>query len=212
MSSFQISNNSRNYLDQYLLSEINDINVKMTSSKILEALGYADIGSTQSFVISVGNRLETFWNKVISDSKAENLIEGSDRIVVEGEYTTKRGKEKTRQIDGCFKINNKFYYRELKCNLTFDSEKKPASEAKIEQIRQLISKKYGATVDAGYIVPCVDIPDYEMCKKVTDRSLQVNGVRWLIETLETDNLFTCDEFMWYLKNIIGPVFKRKMGL
>jgi len=97
-------------------------------------LGYGKIGSIQSFLISAGNKLEEFWNKVINDSViATNLISDDDTIIVEGE-STKTGKKKKRQIDGCFKVGDKFYYREFKCNLNFDSEKKPASETKIKQI------------------------------------------------------------------------------
>jgi hypothetical protein len=200
---------AKNYLDANLKPLFQDINVSTTSSYLLSALGYGSIGSTQSFVIQAGTRLETFWNKVINDSVvAENLISDDDTIVVEGEET-KTGKQKKRQIDGCFKVGGKFYYREFKCNLTFDSEKKPASEAKITQVEKLISQKYeNVKVDSGYIVPCIIEPTPEITKQST---VSINGVKWLIELIETENLFTAEEFMEYFNNDLSVIFKTKMG-
>jgi len=175
----------------------------------MSALGYGNIGSTQSFVISAGNKLEEFWNKVITDSPvAENLISDGDTIVVDGE-STRTGKKKKRQIDGCFKVGSTFYYREFKCNLDFDSEKKPASEAKISQVEKLISKKHGdVKVDSGYVVPCIIEPTAEITKK---SSVSINGIKWLIEVIGTESIFTAEEFMEYFNSVLSNIFKTKMG-
>lgn len=200
---------AKKYLDDHLKPLFEDIKVKTTSSYLMSALGYGDIGSTQSFVIRAGNKLEEFWNNVINDSVvAENLISDGDTIIVEGE-STKTGKEKKRQIDGCFKVGNKFYYIEFKCNLDLDSEKKPASEAKIAQVEKLISKKFNnVKVVSSYVIPCIIEPTSDIQTKST---LSINGVKWLIEIIKTENIFTAEEFMEYFNTVLSDIFKTKMG-
>ena len=52
------------YLDKNLLPLMDGIKAKNTDSDILISLGLEHRGSTQSFVIQFGNRIEIFWNKV----------------------------------------------------------------------------------------------------------------------------------------------------
>ena len=77
--------------------------------------------SSQSIVIALGNHLETFTNKVISDSeRVNNVIELNNMVNVAG---------KLRQVDHCFEDLDSAWrvYLESKCNLNFDSEKSKAS-------------------------------------------------------------------------------------
>ena len=61
----------------------------MTQSFILDILGESDRISLQSILIAAGDRLEKFWNKVISDCAEENLI--ADKEIDQGVYK-KNGK------------------------------------------------------------------------------------------------------------------------
>lgn len=203
-----IRQSAKSYLDKHLGSRFERIKVKTTSSYLLNALGFGSIGSSQSFVIQAGIKLEEFWNQVVNDSnRVVNLI-FEDNLIFTNELT-KTGRLKKRQIDGLFQIEDKIFYREFKCNLDFDSEKKPASEAKIEQVQMLISARYNKSVDAGYVIPCVVHITSEMQKKVSD-NISVNGIGWLIDKLETKNLFTAEEFMEYLSTELSVIFRSKM--
>ena len=53
------------YLKRNLLPLIDGIKPKTTDSWIAEICGCDDIVSTQSIFISMGGRIEKFWNKVI---------------------------------------------------------------------------------------------------------------------------------------------------
>ena len=119
------------YLDQNLKPLIQSIKPKYSESYILEAFGLKRI-SSQSFLISVGNQLENFWNKVISDSERNNnLIEEDNMVNVAG---------KLRQVDHYFDIIDEAIkqYLESKCNLNFDSEKIKESNKKVGQVKDAL--------------------------------------------------------------------------
>ena len=83
------------YLDQNLKPLIQSIKPKYSESYILEAFGLKRI-SSQSFLISVGNQLENFWNKVISDSERNNnLIEEDNMVNVAGKLRLYKKKNKS---------------------------------------------------------------------------------------------------------------------
>ena len=102
-----------NYLDDNLKPLIESIKPKKSQSYILEALDL-DRYSAHGIQITFGERIEQFWNKVISDSSATNLIEDNNIVEVNG---------KNRQIDHLFQWKEYKYYLESKCCLNFDSEK-----------------------------------------------------------------------------------------
>ena len=81
-----------NYLNETLLPLIEGITPKQSESYTLDALGL-ERQSSQSILISFGERIEQFWNKVISDTNSTNLIEDNNLIEVNG---------KMRQIDHNF--------------------------------------------------------------------------------------------------------------
>ena len=76
-----------NYLNQKLLPLIESINPKKSESYLLEALDL-DRYSAHGIQVTFGERIEQFWNKVISDSQATNLIENSNLVDVEGKNQT----------------------------------------------------------------------------------------------------------------------------
>ena len=102
-----------NYLEAKLLPLIEGIKPKQSESYTLNALGL-ERQSSQSILIAFGERIEQFWNTVISGSFSENLIEKTNLTSVNG---------KVRQIDHNFisQNDNVNYYLESKCNLNFDS-------------------------------------------------------------------------------------------
>ena len=94
------------YLEENLLPLVLSIKPKQTESYILQALGLDDRVSPQSILIAFGERIEQFWNTVISDSLvAQNLIEESNLIDVNG---------RTRQIDHLFRLLCETWYLESK--------------------------------------------------------------------------------------------------
>ena len=125
---------STEYLDTHLRPLIESIDVKNSESYTLDALGI-NMVSSQAILIAIGNRFEKFWNKVVTDSTAtKNELPfnyGTDKIKVNG---------KNRQVDHFFTVGRRNIYLESKCNLTFDTEKKPESNEKIE-IRKMRSFK-----------------------------------------------------------------------
>ena len=116
-----------NYLNETLLPLIEGIKPRQSESYTLAALG-VERQSSQSILIAFGERIEQFWNKVISDSQSTNLIEDNNLIEVNG---------KMRQIDHNFvsEVDGVNYYLESKCNLNFDSEKVKASNKKINEVK-----------------------------------------------------------------------------
>jgi hypothetical protein len=116
------------YLDDNLKPLIESIQPKKSQSYILEALDL-DRYSAHGIQITFGERIEQFWNKVISDSSSMNLIEDNNIVEVNG---------KNRQIDHLFRADFT-YYLESKCCLNFDSEKVKASNRKIQEIKETVN-------------------------------------------------------------------------
>ena len=187
------------YLEINLLPLILDIKTPKTESYIMIAAGLGDHTSQSSVLIQVGTKLEKFWNGVISKC-AKNLIEISNKIEVNG---------KNRQLDHLFESmpNTYLLYLESKCNLDFDTEKKPASNDKVKSVCAAVKKKYNSDVHAGYFVPCIrEVPD-NVKKKYPDINLY--GVEWLMNTINCD-LFTVDEFFTFFEEVIGPILEEKI--
>ena len=185
------------YLIENLLSRVLSIKTPKTDSYIMIAGGLGDKTSQSSVLIQMGYKLEDFWNKVISDC-ATNLIENSNKIKVNG---------KNRQLDHVIKLINKIFYLESKCNLNFDTEKKPASNKKIQAVCDTLSEKFGQEVTSGYFVPCIrEIPD-DVKKKYPN--INIYAVEWMLDTLKCD-LFTADEFFTFFEEVIGPILDEKI--
>ena len=182
------------YLIENLLPMIDKIGVKKTESYTLHALGLAR-GSSQSVLITMGIVCENFWNKVISDSKSENLIEENDLVKVDN---------KNRQIDHHFRssIDGVNYYIESKCNLNFDSEKIKASNSKIREVQQALDADVGA-----YFVPVISEADSKTLVKYNNKGLQVFGVKWLLSKIDT--AFSEEEYFSFFRNVIGPTLEKK---
>ena len=183
-----------NYLNETLLPLIEGIKPRQSESYTLAALGL-ERQSSQSILIAFGERIEQFWNKVISDSQSTNLIEDNNLIEVNG---------KTRQIDHNFEseVDGVNYYLESKCNLNFDSEKVKASNKKINEVKSALGADEGA-----YFVPVVrDIPQKELTK-YNNKGLNVYGVNWLLNQINAP--FTENEYFTYLETTIAPLLESK---
>ena len=185
------------YLTQNLLPLILDIKTPKTDSYIMIAAGLGDNTSQSSVLIQMGYKLEDFWNKVISDC-ATNLIEENNKIKVGS---------KNRQLDHLFETNNYILYLESKCNLNFDTEKKPASNDKVNAVCAAVSQKYNSEVSAGYFVPCIRNIPADVMKKYPN--VNIYGVEWLMNTLDCD-LFTVDEFFEFFGEVVGPILEEKL--
>jgi hypothetical protein len=187
------------YLETNLLPLILNIKTPKTESYIMIAAGLGDKTSQSSVLIQVGNKLEEFWNKVISEC-ATNLIETNNKIKV---------KNSTRQLDHLFEgmPNTYLFYLESKCNLNFDTEKKPASNDKVKQVTEAIAEKYNKHVETGYFVPCIRTVPEDVQKKYPN--VNIYGVEWLMETINC-NLFTVDEFFTFFEQVIGPILEEKI--
>lgn len=189
------------YLEENLLPLILDIKTPKTESYIMIAAGLGDKTSQSSVLIQIGNKLEEFWNKVISDMKGcVNLIEKNNKVQVGN---------KKRQIDHLFESmpNTYLYYLESKCNLDFDTEKKPASNDKIIAVCEALSKLHDKEVRSGYFVPCIRTIPADVQKKYPN--IKIYGVEWLMETIKCD-LFTVDEFFTFFKDVLGPIIEEKI--
>lgn len=187
------------YLEANLLPLVLSINTPETDSYIMIAGGLGDMNSQSSVLIQMGNKLETFWNQVISDSQGcNNLIEDNNKIKVGN---------KNRQLDHLFETVNVVYYLESKCNLNFDTEKKPASNDKVEAVCATVAQKYNSEVHAGYFVPCLRTVPADVQKKYPN--VNIYGVEWLMETINCD-LFTVDEFFTFFEEVLGPILKEKI--
>ncbi len=181
------------YLDDNLLPLIESIQPKKSQSYILEALDL-DRVTAHGIQITFGERIEQFWNKVISDSSIKNLIEDDNTVEVNG---------KTRQIDHLFlSESNVIYYLESKCCLNFDSEKVKASNTKIQEIKE----KVGAD-EAGYFIPVKSTIDQKYLTKYNKKGINVYGVKWLLS--KVDAPFTEEEFFTYMREVIAPVLVKK---
>lgn len=185
------------YLEENLLPLVLSIKPKKTESYILQSLGLDDRVSSQSILIAFGERIEQFWNNVISDSLiAQNLIEESNLIDVNG---------RTRQIDHLMRIIDQVFYLESKCNLNFDSEKIRASNDKIKDITSVL----GVNVKSGYFVPVVAEISKSEKTKYNNKGMEVYGVNWMIETIQAP--FTSEEYFTFLHEVVAPILE-EMGL
>ena len=70
-----------NYLNETLLPLIEGIKPRQSESYTLAALGL-ERQSSQSILIAFGERIEQFWNKVISDTNSTNLIEDNNLSLI----------------------------------------------------------------------------------------------------------------------------------
>ena len=180
-----------NYLDDNLKPLIESIKPKKSQSYILEALDL-DRYSSHGIQITFGERIEQFWNKVISDSSCMNLIEDNNIVEVNG---------KNRQIDHLFRAD-RTYYLESKCCLNFDSEKVKASNRKIQEIKETVNAD-----EAGYFIPVVSTIAQKYLTKYNKQGLHVYGVKWLLSKIDAP--FTEEEFFTYMKEVIAPILEKK---
>jgi len=183
-----------NYLTDNLLPLVLQIERKKTESYLLAAAGLGDKVSQNGVLIQLGNQLEIFWNKVISDCSV-NLIEESNRIDVNG---------RERQLDHLFAKSGAIQYLESKCNLNFDSEKNPASNQKVLDVKEAVEAKYNLPVQFGYFVPCIAEVPNSVIKKYGKKGITVYGVNWMIDTLENVP-FTSAEFFTFFQDVLGPI-------
>lgn len=182
------------YLETNLLPLVLSIEPKQTESHILEALGLADRVSPQSILIAFGERIERFWNQVISDSNANNLIEESNLLDVNG---------RQRQIDHLFEIDGQNYYLESKCNLNFDSEKIRASNDKVNAIADTI----GGNITAAYFVPVVATVSNSEQTKYANKGMNVWGVDDMLAHINAP--FTSAEYFTFLREVVAPILEEK---
>jgi hypothetical protein len=185
------------YLETNLLPLVLSIEPKKTESHILAALGLSDRVSQQSILIAFGERIERFWNQVISDcSNAVNLIESSNLIEVA---------DRERQIDHLFSVDDWIYYLESKCNLNFDSEKIRASNEKVNAIAATI----GGNISAAYFVPVVAEVSNTEKNKYANKGMNVLGVNDLLNIIDAP--FSSEEYFTFLREVVGPILE-EMGL
>ena len=189
-----IVNNPMNYLEAKLLPLIEGIKPKQSESYTLNALGL-ERQSSQSILIAFGERIEQFWNTVISGSFSENLIEKTNLTSVNG---------KVRQIDHNFisQNDNVNYYLESKCNLNFDSEKIKASNKKINEVKTAL----GADVGAYFVPVLAEIPQKEITK-YNNKGLDVFGVNWLLTKIDAP--FTSEEYFNFMRETVAPLLEKK---
>ena len=181
------------YLDDNLKPLMESINPKQSASNIYAALGLDRI-STHSILIAFGNHIETFWNKVISDSSCMNLIEKDNIVYING---------KKKQIDHLFRVDATFYL-ESKCNVNFDSEKVKESNKKIKEIMDTVDADEG-----GYFIPVVSTIDQKHLTKYNNKGLNDYGTKWLLSKIDAP--FTEEEYYSYLRKTIAPILV-EMGL
>ena len=182
------------YLTRTLLPLIVTIQPKKSESYTLDALGL-ERQSSQSILIKFGERIERFWNTVISDSKSNNLIEDVNMVDING---------KDRQIDHNFEcyLDALNYYLESKCNLNFDSEKIKASNQKITEVKDALNADVGA-----YFVPVVsEIPQKDLTK-YNNKGVQVFGVKWMLSKIDAQ--FTEEEYFEFLREVVAPILEEK---
>lgn len=163
------------------------------------AAGLGDKVSQNGVLIQLGNQLEIFWNKVISDCSV-NLIQESNRIDVNG---------RERQLDHLFAKSGSIHYLESKCNLNFDSEKNPASNQKVLDVKEAVQKMYNLPVQFGYFVPCIAEVPNNVIKRYGKKGITVHGVNWMIDTLGNVP-FTADEFFTFFQDVVGPIISEML--
>jgi hypothetical protein len=184
------------YLETNLLPLVLSIKPKQNKSAMMKGFLGLERISSQSIVIALGNHLETFWNKVISDSeRVNNVIELNNMVNVAG---------KLRQVDHCFEDLDSAYrvYLESKCNLNFDSEKSKASNKKLVKVKEALNADLGA-----YFVPCVAEISKSDLVKYNKKGIQVYGVNWLLERVDAQ--FTSEEYFTFAREVIAPILEEK---
>tara|TARA_B100000085_G_C18353909_1_gene435491 strand:+ start:72 stop:749 length:678 start_codon:yes stop_codon:yes gene_type:complete len=217
------------YLRSTLLPLMETIQPTMTQSFILDILGESDRISLQSILIAAGDRVEVFWNKVISDCAEENLI--ADTEIDQGVYKKsgkgfkkgdpkpkkkkknntiqvgmkmKKGKKvpDIRQIDHFFKMMGLRIYMESKCNLNFDTEKIVASNKKVLELTKALKADKGV-----YFVPVlIDIPE-EIRSVYSKEGIDIWGVSDLLNLFDAP--FTTQEFVDFMRSEVRPVLLSK---
>lgn len=199
---------AKHFLDSHLLSRIEDIKIKATDSDILIAMGLGHVTSQQSFLIKAGNRYEAFWNAVI-----KHCPNTSSLLIESNMITLPNGKN--RQIDLFFKIQDKYYYYEMKCNLNFDSEKSPASVQKIIDVAETNKTKYNVQSDNftyGYFNPAVRYVPQEIKDKAETIAIQ-HGVCDLINIIGEENMpFTAEDYFTYHSTVLKELVVNKLDL
>ena len=184
------------YLEANLLPLVLSIQPKQNNSDMVKGFLGLERISSQSIVIALGNHLETFWNKVISDSEqVSNVIELDNMVNVAG---------KLRQVDHCFEDLDRAWrvYLESKCNLNFDSEKSKASNKKLLEVKEALNAD-----QAAYFVPVVAEISQSDLVKYNNKGIQVYGVNWLLE--QVDAQFTADEYFTFALEILAPILEEK---
>jgi len=186
------------YLERHLLPLILSINPTKVESYIDACLGWEPENSVQSIRIQFGNKIEEFWNQVISDAKnAENLIAENNMIMV--------GKDE-RQLDHLFeyRVGENVYklYLESKCNLNFDSEKDKASNAKIKAVLATMEDATGA-----YFCPVVDAVPHKWQVKYTNKGMKIIGVSDMMKMIDCP--FTIEEYFTFMREVVGPILAEK---
>jgi len=184
------------YLEANLLPLILSIKPKKNNSDTVKGFLGLDRISSQSIVISLGNHLETFCNKVISDSeRVNNVIKLDNMVNVAG---------KLRQVDHCFDDIESAVrvYLESKCNLNFDSEKIKASNAKLVEVKEALNADV-----AAYFVPVVAEIRKSDLVKYNNKGIQVYGMNWLLDQLNAP--FTSEEYFTYVLEVVSPILVEK---
>ena len=200
-----LMSSSTEYLEANLLPLIESIKPKTPDSFLLKACGLDGRPSTQSVSITIGTRLEKFWNKVFSDSPhCTNHIEHSDRVDVNG---------RTRQIDHYFSVPDlgadTHLYLESKCNVNFDTEKIRASNEKIQQITETLSNRDDREVQSGYFVPVLRNIPTNIAREYEALGVGVFDVEDVISWMGIDGCpFTPDEYFDFFKERLAPIITR----
>jgi len=213
-----LSIKAKQYFDTKLLPMITSIEEKETQSYATVAWMKVDnVRSRQSAAITLGNRMEKFWNIAIEDSKrATNELKNkklkwTKKGHVSIEYIDKKGDLVTqnKQIDSYFAVSNddgtmSFYYYEDKNNVEFDSEKEPESNAKILAVAKALGERDGRVVKHSYFIPTLlDVPD-KVRRKYAKVGMNVIGVREMVELIQPP--FTAEEFQEYGETIVAPIW------
>lgn len=195
------------YLEANLLPLFLSLKTPITDSNTMIAAGLGHKVSQASVLNQVGNKLEAFCKKLTSDCvNVDNLIEESDRMVVNG---------KKRQIDILMKVYPgankevlaKIFYLESKCNLEFDTEKRPASNLKVKEITAALEDIYGHEVSSGYLVPNLRTIPAKVQNKYPDTDIY--GMEWFLETINCP-FFTVDDYFTFWVEVLGPILDEKI--
>ena len=195
------------YLEANLLPLFLSLKTPLTDSNTMISAGLGHKVSQASVLNQVGNKLEAFCKKLTSDCEnVDNLIEESDRMVVNG---------KKRQIDILMKVYPgankevlaKIFYLESKCNLEFDTEKRPASNLKVKEITAALEDIYGHKVFSGYLVPNLRTIPAKVQNKYPD--IAIYGMEWFLETINCP-YFTVDEYFTFWVEVLGPILEEKI--